>query len=201
MLESWPSVENLREFQQMPHSWLEAKAKERKIEGIVGVKNMQVPTHLGTFGVSASPFGVCSTFFPGWGEFDVIDRMSKYGFSFDSLGTQRAIEAGLELMGYLVGEVKIFEVPLDLSYLTPFQQDVYSALCTVPYGETITYGELATLAGHPKKARACGTVMRANPMPIFVPCHRVVPASGGLGGWSGPKGWKKELLSLEGVNY
>ena len=103
-----------------------------------------------------------------------------------------------ELTGYFDGVVSAFTVPLDFSSITDFQRSVYTTLAKVPYGETLTYGELAGRCGSPNGARAVGSAMRCNSVPIFVPCHRVVPVSGGIGGWSGPPGWKERLLAMEG---
>ncbi len=159
-----------------------------------------VPSIYGDFAVAASIHGVSMVFFPGYRDRDIGDRMKRCGVAGRSdSGKRRALEAGLELTGYLLGHVKRFETPVDVSFCTPFAQSIYRALTSVPFGETITYGELARLAGHPGKARAVGSAMRANPCPIFLPCHRVIAASGELGGWSGPPGWKEELLRIEGV--
>jgi methylated-DNA-[protein]-cysteine S-methyltransferase len=84
----------------------------------------------------------------------------------------------------------------DLSGMTPFRKKVMQELCEVPAGTTITYGELAAAAGSPGAARAVGNVMAANPVPLFVPCHRVV-ATQGLGGFSGGLDVKRALLKLE----
>jgi methylated-DNA-[protein]-cysteine S-methyltransferase len=92
-------------------------------------------------------------------------------------------------------------VPLDLSWCTPFQQGLARALRGVPWGEVVTYGELAALAGRPRAARAAGTFCAENRFALFVPCHRVVGA-GGIGGY-GPAGveLKRRLLALEGVAF
>ncbi|HUT78248.1 MAG TPA: methylated-DNA--[protein]-cysteine S-methyltransferase [Polyangia bacterium] len=165
-----------------------------------GLCGFDVPTPYGTFGLAASAFGVSMVFFPRYEGRDVHDRMHRHGtLAWADWGQGRAIGAGIELMEYLVRERRKFETPVDVSFCTPFAQSVYRALTGVSCGETITYGELAKLAGHPGKARAVGSVLRSNPCPIFVPCHRVLSASGELGGWSGPPGWKEGLLRLEGV--
>ncbi len=88
---------------------------------------------------------------------------------------------------------------LDRSGLTPFQRKVYAALRKVPAGTTVTYGELARRAGFPGAARAVGSAMRKNRLPIVIPCHRVVPVSGGLGEYSGGKKWKRWLLEHEAL--
>jgi len=91
------------------------------------------------------------------------------------------------------------DVELDLSWCTPFQRAVAEALRAVPYGETVTYGELAALAGHPNAHRAAGTFCAHNRTPLVLPCHRVVSA-GGLGSY-GSLGleYKRRLLELEGA--
>ena len=85
----------------------------------------------------------------------------------------------------------------DLSGFTKFQLRVYSTLRKVPAGTILTYGELASRAGFPGAARAVGTAMRKNRLPIMIPCHRVLPASGGLGNYSAGNRWKLWLLNRE----
>ena len=99
---------------------------------------------------------------------------------------------------YFDGErVDFGDVDLDLSWGTDFQVAVAEALRAIPYGETVTYGELAALAGHPNAQRAAGTFCAGNRFPLVVPCHRVV-AAGGLGGYGSLGGeYKRRLLELE----
>lgn len=91
------------------------------------------------------------------------------------------------------------DVRLFLPQMTPFQQSVVEATRRLKFGETVTYGELAALADRPRAARAVGTVMSSNRIPILIPCHRVVGAGGCLGGYSAPQGLslKARLLELE----
>ena len=89
--------------------------------------------------------------------------------------------------------------PLDLSQGTAFQRQVWAALRQIPAGKTRTYGQLAGLLRKPLASRAVGSACGANPIPILVPCHRVLPASGGLGGFSSGLAWKRRLLESEGV--
>jgi methylated-DNA-[protein]-cysteine S-methyltransferase len=102
------------------------------------------------------------------------------------------------LRSYFAGEVVSFDdVELDLDWMTPFQRAVAQALRSVPYGETVTYGELAALAGHPNAQRAAGTFCAHNRFALVVPCHRVV-ASDGLGSYGSlGVGYKRRLLELE----
>ena len=103
------------------------------------------------------------------------------------------------LQAYFAGEPVTFDdVPVDLEYETPFLERCAHALRAVPRGETVTYGELAALAGSPGAARAAGSFCARNRLGLFVPCHRVVGA-GGLGSYgSNGVAYKKRLLELEG---
>lgn len=101
---------------------------------------------------------------------------------------------------YAAGESVAFDdVPLHLPNFTPFQQQIIAVTRSLPYGETITYGELAARANHPRAARAVGSVMSSNRIPIIIPCHRVLAAGGKIGGYSAPQGisLKSRLLELE----
>ena len=98
-----------------------------------------------------------------------------------------------QLTEYFDGKRKKFE-SLTLHYAsTDFQRDVWETLLDVPFGENVTYAELAKAAGHNGAARAVGTAMRLNPLCIIVPCHRVIPESGGIGEYAGGE-WRKEWL-------
>ena len=106
-------------------------------------------------------------------------------------------EAVKQLNDYLAGQLRTFSLPLDLRG-TAFQIAVWQALSMVRYGQTTTYGDLAAAVGHPRAARGVGNAMRANPLPIFIPCHRVLPANGSLGCYGGGRELKRQLLELEG---
>jgi methylated-DNA-[protein]-cysteine S-methyltransferase len=104
----------------------------------------------------------------------------------------------VQLREYFAGERRTFQLPLAPAG-TPFQQAVWSALRAIPYGETLSYGELARRLGRPGSARAVGLANGSNPLPIIVPCHRVIGADGSLTGFGGGLGVKRALLSLEGA--
>ncbi|HEY6533570.1 MAG TPA: methylated-DNA--[protein]-cysteine S-methyltransferase [Acidimicrobiales bacterium] len=108
-------------------------------------------------------------------------------------------QAGVELAEYFAGTRHVFTVPLDRSARSGFRGEVLSVLESVPYGETITYGELAAEAGRPGAARAVGTAMATNPLPIIVPCHRVTRSGGVIGSYGGGVDTKETLLRLEGA--
>ncbi|HXJ45950.1 MAG TPA: methylated-DNA--[protein]-cysteine S-methyltransferase [Candidatus Dormibacteraeota bacterium] len=106
------------------------------------------------------------------------------------------VEVIRQLNAYFAGELKEFEIPL-LMLGTEFQKRVWKALLTIPYGETMSYGELAKKIGEPKAVRAVGAANGQNPLPIIVPCHRVIGSDGSLTGFGGGLENKKKLLELE----
>ena len=108
-------------------------------------------------------------------------------------------ETRRELDDYFAGRRKAFDLELDLRGQARFAAAVLDELAKVPYGRTATYGELATRAGNPRAARAVGMVMNRNPIPIVLPCHRIVGASGSLVGYGGGLERKEHLLRLEGA--
>lgn len=105
-------------------------------------------------------------------------------------------EAVKQLESYFAGELKEFTLPLEPCG-TAFMKKVWAALCEIPYGKTATYGDIAGKVGKPKAARAVGHANNRNPIPIFIPCHRVVGADGSLTGYRGGLEMKKKLLDLE----
>ncbi len=97
------------------------------------------------------------------------------------------------------GRRRVFELPLDLEGTTPFQRSVYEHLVQVPHGRLTTYGELARAMGRPDAAQAVGQAVGANPLPVVIPCHRVVASDQRLGGYSGGLAVKVALLAVERV--
>jgi methylated-DNA-[protein]-cysteine S-methyltransferase len=108
------------------------------------------------------------------------------------------LEAALQLRAYFAGELHEFRLPLDLQG-TAFQQLVWRQVATIPYGETRSYLQIATAIGSPQGVRAVGAANGANPVPIVIPCHRVIGANGNLVGYGGGLPLKKRLLELEGA--
>ncbi|HWE67649.1 MAG TPA: methylated-DNA--[protein]-cysteine S-methyltransferase [Acidimicrobiales bacterium] len=106
-------------------------------------------------------------------------------------------DTATQLEEYFAGERTEFDVPMELDG-TAFQRDVWHELSRIPYGVTISYGELARRVGRPKGPRAVGQANGKNPIPIIVPCHRVL-ASNGIGGYGGGLPMKRALLAVEGV--
>ncbi len=100
-------------------------------------------------------------------------------------------------MRYFTGEPVRFRVRLDLRVGTPFQRKVWRVLRTIPHGQTRSYGWVAQRIGAPRAVRAVGAACGANPVPVIVPCHRVIASDGALGGFSGGLARKRALLRLE----
>lgn len=106
-----------------------------------------------------------------------------------------------ELDSYFKREIEAFSIPIDFSAKgTAWQQQVWQALCEVPYGQVMTYGELAAHIGNPRAARAVGLANNRNPIAIVVPCHRIIGANGALVGYAGGLSFKRALLDLEGAD-
>lgn len=147
-----------------------------------------IDTPIGALTVLANDVGICRVWF---GDLDE-----------DAVGTSVAdayLAAALaQLNEYFDGERTSFDVPIDRSARSGFRGDVLDALEGVPFGSTVTYGQLAVRAGRPKAARAVGSAMAANPVAIIVPCHRVLPSSGGVGQFGGGVNAKEWLLRREG---
>jgi methylated-DNA-[protein]-cysteine S-methyltransferase len=113
---------------------------------------------------------------------------------------QRLDEARRELDEYFAGRRQAFELPLDWRLSRGFRRTVLEHLyAEVPFGRTVSYLELASKSGNPKASRAVGTAMATNPLPIVVPCHRVLRTGGALGGYGGGLDAKRHLLALEGA--
>ena len=108
-------------------------------------------------------------------------------------------DAQQQLQAYFEGQLQQFDLPLDLSAGTPFQQTVWQALLKIPFGKTTSYGALSSSIDKPLAVRAVGTAIGRNPIGIVVPCHRVVGADGSLTGYAGGLHRKEAFLTLEGA--
>ncbi|WCC79200.1 methylated-DNA--[protein]-cysteine S-methyltransferase [Cutibacterium equinum] len=106
-------------------------------------------------------------------------------------------DAARQISEYLSGSRTAFSLPLDMSTATPFRRDVLNGLLTIPYAHTITYCDLATLIGRLQAWRAVGNTCANNPLPIVIPCHRVVRSDGELGGYRGGRATKRFLVDME----
>jgi len=157
-------------------------------------------TKLGWMGLVGNERGVQRIYLPEPSREDLEDRIKKE-FPDGREGGHALAEAKRQILEYFDGGRKKFEMPLDLSYATPFQQKVYQTMLAIPFGRVQTYRWLAEKIGNPKSLRAVGSANGKNRWPLVVPCHRIVGSDGRLTGFSAPGGLdlKAELLRLEGV--
>jgi methylated-DNA-[protein]-cysteine S-methyltransferase len=112
---------------------------------------------------------------------------------------ERLDDARRQLDDYFEGRLRDFDLPLDWRLTHGFHGKAIRQIARIPYGKTLTYRELAARAGNPRAFRAAGTACGANPLPPIVPCHRVLPSTGGVGNYGGGPEMKRALLSLEGA--
>jgi methylated-DNA-[protein]-cysteine S-methyltransferase len=162
-----------------------------------------LPTPIGDLGIAVDGTGVCRVRFGGApvrpaspgspGGFDSLGGSGGSGGS----GEPVAAAAHVQLAAYFSGELTAFDVPLSIAGGTPFERAVWAAIADIPYAEMRTYGEIATRVGDPSAARAVGIACNRNPVPLLVPCHRVVGAGGKLVGFGGGLPRKRFLLELE----
>ena len=159
----------------------------------------ELDTPIGKLLVAATSRGLCRICFPSESEahrarwFDRYFSATPWEGEGSSLG-----EAIRQLIRYFEGRKGSFELPLDLRG-TPFQIQVWRQLLEIPYGTTVSYGEVARAVGNPRASQAVGSAVGRNPVPIVVPCHRVIGHDGSLVGFGGGLPTKVKLLELEGV--
>lgn len=136
-----------------------------------------------------------------WGVEDPESLAAELRESFPLWGVEEEPDAlavpAEQLMEYFAGKRREFDLDVDLTGTTEFQRAVLTAVRDVPYGQTVTYGELASELGRPGGGRAVGSALGENPVPVVIPCHRVVRTDGEVGGYTAGSGYKEQLLELE----
>lgn len=154
---------------------------------------------LGTVEVAATAQGVCAIALPRWNDHDLrLSAWEAAGFSTTRSPHPMVTQALAELRAFAAGRCLDFSVALDFRHQAPFTERILRTLLKVRAGQLTTYGKLAAQAGSPGAARAVGGAVGRNPIPIIIPCHRVV-ASNGIGGFGLGLDCKRTLLAIEGV--
>jgi len=151
--------------------------------------------------VAATDDGVCEiSYLSNHDRYDILREIERRGFLVyeKPAAVQPAVD---QLREYFAHQRKEFNLPLDLTGVTPFTRDVLTATYDIPYGKVKTYGDVAELIGKPRASRAVGNALGRNPIPVVIPCHRVVLSSGAMGWYTGGPEIKRTLLGIEGVRY
>jgi methylated-DNA-[protein]-cysteine S-methyltransferase len=168
-------------------------------EGLADLSYAPIDSPFGPLLLAASKRGLVRVAFPEEGVDPVLERLA-------TRVSPRIVEASLafegtrrELEEYFDGGRRQFQLPLDWTLVGPFGRRVLSVTAEIPYGQVSSYGEVAAEAGSPRGSRAAGNALGANPLPIVVPCHRVLRSGGALGGYGGGIERKRWLLELEGA--
>ena len=192
-------VEGLEELLRQARRRVDRALKPiRRPEAAVGV----VKSPLGDLLVAMTAHGIALNHYLV-DDSDLAATLDQLRWQLDLVEDPRAVkQVGAEIRRYLAGEAKALRQNIDLSLAaSPFQQKVLRKLQEVPRGAVVSYQALGATAGAPKGARAVGNAMHNNPVPIYVPCHRVIASDGGLGGYGGGAARKLELLRSEGFAF
>ncbi|MFI4992725.1 MAG: methylated-DNA--[protein]-cysteine S-methyltransferase [Solirubrobacterales bacterium] len=183
----------------------EAVAAARRVseraaaEGFADISYAPVDSPFGTLHAATTKRGLVRIAFPEESVESVLERLAR-GLSPRIVQASAALDpVKRELEEYFAGRRRAFDVPLDWSLTGPFGRRVLQMTAAIPYGGHLSYAEIAAEAGSPRGARAAGNALGANPIPIVIPCHRVLRSGGMLGGYGGGPDRKRWLLELEGA--
>ena len=168
-------------------------------EGLVDVAYGTMDSPIGALLVATTDKGLVRVSFPTETEGIVLEELARRISPRVLKAPRRVATAVRELDQYFAGRRRTFDVPLDWSLVRPYARKVLRATSRIPFGKVSTYREVAGKAGNPAASRAAGNALGSNPIPIVVPCHRVLRTGGGLGGYGGGLDVKELLLKLEGV--
>lgn len=200
MTEHTPSPETLLRVEKPELRSLRERLDRAAAEhGLLDVAYRTVDSPLGPLLLAATEKGLVRVAFEAE-DFDaVLDVLSRKVSPRVLRSAPRLDPAARELDEYFAGSRHAFDLPLDRALSAGFRQEVQQYLPHIDYGTTRTYKEVAVSLGNPKAVRAVGTACATNPLPVVVPCHRVLRSDGGLGGYLGGIEAKKALLGLEGA--
>jgi methylated-DNA-[protein]-cysteine S-methyltransferase len=168
-------------------------------EGLLDVAYTSVDSPLGPLVVAATPKGLVRVSYSEFrGEDDVLEDLARRVSPRVLEAPEKLDPVRRELDEYFEGRREKFDIPIDWSYLAGFTREVLRATAAIEFGEVSTYAGVAEAAGSPRAVRAAGNALGANPVPVIVPCHRVLRTGGALGGYTGGIERKEFLLRLEG---
>jgi len=168
-------------------------------EGLLDVAYAKVDSPFGTLLVATTPRGIVRLSLPNYDPEEALEELAEKVSPRVLEAPARLDEARRELDLYFEGKLSEFDLPVDWRLTTGFRGRVQRAIARIPYGKTRTYTEMARSAGNERAVRAAGTACGSNPIPIVVPCHRVLRSGGGLGGYGGGLPMKEALLKMEGI--
>jgi methylated-DNA-[protein]-cysteine S-methyltransferase len=168
-------------------------------DGLLDIAYSEVDTPVGRLLLAATPRGLVRITFPVESAETVLEQLASTISPRILESPGRLDDARRELDLYFDGKLTDFGLPLDWQLSRGFYRKVLRATARIPYGKTRSYSDLARRAGSPRAVRATGTALGSNPLPIVVPCHRVLRTGGALGGYGGGLDVKQHLLELEGV--
>ncbi len=168
--------------------------------GLLDVAYGSLDSPLGELLVAVTPRGLVRIAYPDEQGEQALEELAERVSPRVLRAPERTDSVRRELDDYFAGRRRDFDLPLDWSLVRGFATRILRATARVPFGSVATYGQVASEAGSPRAARAAGNALHVNPIPIVVPCHRIVPASGGLGGYGGGQERKRYLLTLEGAS-
>jgi methylated-DNA-[protein]-cysteine S-methyltransferase len=176
-----------------------ALAHRAEAEGLLDVAYASYDSPLGRLTVIVTPRGLVRLSYPGEPVESQLDELADRISPRILEAPRRIDDVRRQLDAYFAGHRRSFEVPIDWRLVRGFAGRVLRATARIPFGETSSYREVAAAAGSPNAYRAAGNALGSNPVPIVVPCHRVLHAGGGLGGYTGGLDRKRYLLTLEGA--
>ena len=177
----------------------EALARRAADDGLLDVAHSTYDSPVGALTVVVTPRGLVRLSYPGEGIAAVLDELADRVSPRILEAPERTDAVRRQLDDYFDGSRHAFDVPIDWRLVRGFAGDVLRATARIPFGSVSSYREVATEAGSPNAYRAAGNALGSNPIPIVVPCHRVLHADGGLGGYTGGLDRKRFLLRLEGI--
>lgn len=174
-----------------------APAAAADAAGLLDVAYATFDGPLGHLVLAATPAGLVRIAYADAGEDAVLAELSARISPRVLAAPRRLDPARRQLDEYLTGRRRAFALDLDRRLLSGFARRILEATAAIPYGDTATYGTVATAAGSPRGFRAAGNALGSNPLPVVLPCHRVVHAGGGMGGYTGGLERKRTLLAIE----